>query len=81
MAVAAEKNSTLVLPIPVELLRFLERGAQPPAENSGHAESPGPAESSGHAGTADRAEITERAVDRTDQAEDAMEKLRRAVEQ
>ncbi|MEU2433401.1 slipin family protein [Streptomyces sp. NPDC007861] len=29
MAVAAEKNSTLVLPIPVELLRFLERGAQP----------------------------------------------------
>ncbi|WP_055553562.1 slipin family protein [Streptomyces sp. NBRC 110028] len=29
MAVAAEKNSTLVLPIPVELLRFLERGQQP----------------------------------------------------
>jgi regulator of protease activity HflC (stomatin/prohibitin superfamily) len=29
MAVAAEKNSTLVLPIPVELLRFLEKGAQP----------------------------------------------------
>ncbi|MFJ3641388.1 slipin family protein [Streptomyces sp. NPDC090108] len=29
MAVAAERNSTLVLPIPVELLRFLERGAQP----------------------------------------------------
>ncbi|KOV77040.1 MULTISPECIES: slipin family protein [Streptomyces] len=29
MAVAAEKNSTLVLPIPVELLHFLERGAQP----------------------------------------------------
>lgn len=28
MAVAAEKNSTLVLPIPVELLRFLERGQQ-----------------------------------------------------
>lgn len=27
MAVAAEKNSTLVLPIPVELLRFLERGS------------------------------------------------------
>ncbi|MFI2432753.1 slipin family protein [Streptomyces sp. NPDC018693] len=26
MAVAAEKNSTLVLPIPVELLRFLEKG-------------------------------------------------------
>lgn len=31
MAVAAEKNSTLVLPIPVELLRFLERGPQQPA--------------------------------------------------
>ncbi|MFJ8106430.1 slipin family protein [Streptomyces sp. NPDC096132] len=33
MAVAAEKNSTLVLPIPVELLRFLEKGGQqqPPA--------------------------------------------------
>ncbi|MFE5401191.1 slipin family protein [Streptomyces sp. NPDC056580] len=28
MAVAAEKNSTLVLPIPVELLHFLERGQQ-----------------------------------------------------
>ncbi|MFF8387545.1 slipin family protein [Streptomyces kanasensis] len=28
MAVAAEKNSTLVLPIPVELLRFLERSAE-----------------------------------------------------
>ncbi|BBC32123.1 hypothetical protein SGFS_034170 [Streptomyces graminofaciens] len=33
VAVAAEKNSTLVLPFPVELLRFLERaqGDQPPA--------------------------------------------------
>ncbi|MYS14070.1 slipin family protein [Streptomyces sp. SID4982] len=28
MAVSAEKNSTLVLPIPVELLHFLERGAR-----------------------------------------------------
>ncbi|MBO0517788.1 slipin family protein, partial [Streptomyces beijiangensis] len=27
VAVAAEKNSTLVLPFPVELLRFLERAA------------------------------------------------------
>ncbi|MEU2280873.1 slipin family protein [Streptomyces sp. NPDC013178] len=41
MAVAAEKNSTLVLPIPVELLRFLEKGPQqslpetaPPAEQT-----------------------------------------------
>ncbi|MGW2362368.1 slipin family protein, partial [Streptomyces phaeofaciens] len=31
VAVAAEKNSTLVLPFPVELLRFLERAQQPPA--------------------------------------------------
>ncbi|MFG2311989.1 slipin family protein, partial [Streptomyces sp. NPDC048566] len=34
VAVAAEKNSTLVLPFPVELLRFLERaqqGGQAPA--------------------------------------------------
>ncbi|MFJ8231971.1 slipin family protein [Streptomyces sp. NPDC094448] len=34
VAVAAEKNSTLVLPFPVELLRFLERAAQPPLERS-----------------------------------------------
>ncbi|MFJ3801460.1 slipin family protein [Streptomyces sp. NPDC090088] len=34
VAVAAEKNSTLVLPFPVELLRFLER-AQQPAPNGG----------------------------------------------
>ncbi|MQY38511.1 hypothetical protein SRB17_65240 [Streptomyces sp. RB17] len=33
MAVSAEKNSTLVLPIPVELLHFLERGNQPAAPN------------------------------------------------
>ncbi|MDR3081299.1 MAG: slipin family protein [Streptomyces sp.] len=32
VAVAAEKNSTLVLPFPVELLRFLERAAQPVVE-------------------------------------------------
>ncbi|WP_330348011.1 slipin family protein [Streptomyces sp. NBC_00582] len=38
MAVAAEKNSTLVLPIPVELLRFLERAPYPPGQ------SPEPAE-------------------------------------
>ncbi|MEU9048979.1 SPFH domain-containing protein [Streptomyces sp. NPDC048384] len=37
MAVAAEKNSTLVLPIPVELLRFLERGAQPPQDHAARA--------------------------------------------
>jgi hypothetical protein len=39
VAVAAEKNSTLVLPFPVELLRFLERAqSQAPA----HAESAQP---------------------------------------
>ncbi|KUN89342.1 slipin family protein [Streptomyces griseoruber] len=35
MAVAAEKNSTLVLPIPVELLRFLERAPQQPGPPAG----------------------------------------------
>ncbi|MFJ4695764.1 slipin family protein [Streptomyces sp. NPDC088766] len=32
VAVAAEKNSTLVLPFPVELLRFLERAQQQPQQ-------------------------------------------------
>ncbi|GGZ06669.1 slipin family protein [Streptomyces poonensis] len=32
VAVAAEKNSTLVLPFPVELLRFLERAQQQPGD-------------------------------------------------
>jgi regulator of protease activity HflC (stomatin/prohibitin superfamily) len=36
VAVAAEKNSTLVLPFPVELLRFLERAQQSAAEEEGH---------------------------------------------
>ncbi|MFE5753585.1 slipin family protein [Streptomyces massasporeus] len=81
MAVAAEKNSTLVLPIPVELLRFLERGGQPPAEGSGHTQTPGQVEASGHAGSTERAQIGERAVDLTEQAGEAMEQLRRAVEQ
>jgi regulator of protease activity HflC (stomatin/prohibitin superfamily) len=38
--VAAEKNSTLVMPIPVELLRFLERAGMPPAEPSGNGTAP-----------------------------------------
>ena len=33
VSVAAEKNSTLVLPFPVELLRFLERNSSPPAQS------------------------------------------------
>ncbi|WP_251070374.1 slipin family protein [Streptomyces sp. ISL-96] len=40
VAVAAEKNSTLVLPFPVELLRFLERAAQPQAQAPAQAEPP-----------------------------------------
>jgi regulator of protease activity HflC (stomatin/prohibitin superfamily) len=39
VSVAAEKNSTLVLPFPVELLRFLERNSPPLAESSGSAAS------------------------------------------
>ncbi|MFG2539149.1 SPFH domain-containing protein [Streptomyces sp. NPDC048511] len=35
VAVAAEKNSTLVLPFPVELLRFLERAQQPQGVSDG----------------------------------------------
>ncbi|MEU2976261.1 slipin family protein [Streptomyces hirsutus] len=42
VAVAAEKNSTLVLPFPVELLRFLERAAQPTAQQERALEEPGP---------------------------------------
>ncbi|MFE2558527.1 slipin family protein [Streptomyces sp. NPDC059352] len=41
MAVSAEKNSTLVLPIPVELLRFLERAA-PGAEHGSTGAEPTP---------------------------------------
>ncbi|MGW3570473.1 slipin family protein [Streptomyces sp. NPDC000941] len=45
MAVAAEKNSTLVLPIPVELLRFLERGQEaPPSDGTRAAPEPRPAD-------------------------------------
>ncbi|GHF83023.1 slipin family protein [Streptomyces filamentosus] len=42
MAVAAEKNSTLVLPIPVELLRFLERATPEPARPPAAPPSPAP---------------------------------------
>ncbi|WP_086559167.1 slipin family protein [Streptomyces africanus] len=66
MAVAAEKNSTLVLPIPVELLRFLERGHQEGAEGA-HQEGDRPAPAS--------------ADHPVDTAEQAIDELRRAVEQ
>ncbi|MFE1310881.1 slipin family protein [Streptomyces sp. NPDC058755] len=46
MAVAAEKNSTLVLPIPVELLHFLERGQQ---QDRGQQEERGQQELAPHA--------------------------------
>jgi regulator of protease activity HflC (stomatin/prohibitin superfamily) len=46
--VAAEKNSTLVLPFPVELLRFLERSTgSPPHAEPPHAEPGWPAAGSG----------------------------------
>ncbi|MFD7692802.1 slipin family protein [Streptomyces sp. NPDC059374] len=51
MAVAAEKNSTLVLPIPVELLRFLERG-----EDHGERQAPAPAPAARPAGDPPEAE-------------------------
>jgi regulator of protease activity HflC (stomatin/prohibitin superfamily) len=46
VAVAAEKNSTLVLPFPVELLRFLERAQQGPVSDAApsSATSPVPSE-------------------------------------
>jgi regulator of protease activity HflC (stomatin/prohibitin superfamily) len=40
VAVAAEKNSTLVLPFPVELLRFLERAQQPAPPETGRSGPP-----------------------------------------
>ncbi|MFI9644929.1 SPFH domain-containing protein [Streptomyces sp. NPDC052040] len=50
VAVAAEKNSTLVLPFPVELLRFLERSGQPgsaPGQDASEALTAAPAPASG----------------------------------
>ena len=41
--VAAEKNSTLVLPFPVELLRFLERSTPPEPSSASGEPVPGPA--------------------------------------
>jgi regulator of protease activity HflC (stomatin/prohibitin superfamily) len=61
MAVAAEKNSTLVLPIPVELLRFLERGADGvPGEAQGREHAPLAAESAGASERPAVAESSER---------------------
>ncbi|MGK5446075.1 slipin family protein [Streptomyces radiopugnans] len=41
VAVAAEKNSTLVLPFPVELLRFLEKAQQTPQQTPQQSPRPG----------------------------------------
>ncbi|MFG3043912.1 slipin family protein [Streptomyces sp. NPDC048241] len=61
MAVSAEKNSTLVLPIPVELLHFLERGARDPAPAEQPAkpeEPPAPVEPVPLSGTPDLDAVT-----------------------
>ncbi|MFI6373517.1 slipin family protein [Streptomyces sp. NPDC050546] len=85
MAVAAEKNSTLVLPIPVELLRFLERGheegrqTQPQAEATAEAEAEAPEQTQASLDqTQASLDAAEHPLDKTEQA---MEELRRAVEQ
>jgi hypothetical protein len=46
--VAAEKNSTLVMPFPVELLRFFDRVA-PPVPQAGQARTPPDATRDAHA--------------------------------
>jgi regulator of protease activity HflC (stomatin/prohibitin superfamily) len=65
--VAAEKNSTLVMPVPVELLRFFDRNAPaappsaepaPPLEDTGDAELAA-AEAAGELGSAPLPEIAE----------------------
>ncbi|WP_406729869.1 SPFH domain-containing protein [Streptomyces sp. GD-15H] len=54
VAVAAEKNSTLVLPFPVELLRFLERAAQQPVQQERALEKPGSPSDRHRTGDADK---------------------------
>ncbi|GEB60800.1 slipin family protein [Streptomyces gardneri] len=69
MAVSAEKNSTLVLPIPVELLRFLER-ATPAAPEAVGGETAGEVQSLSPAPPLSEAYLQGRAA-----AEDAIEDL------
>ncbi|MGY0070614.1 slipin family protein [Streptomyces sp. QTS137] len=66
VAVAAEKNSTLVLPFPVELLRFLERAAQNPVRREHALEEPGP--SAGRPGNGDGGGAREEERDRDEDA-------------
>ncbi|MEY2227382.1 MULTISPECIES: slipin family protein [Streptomyces] len=72
VAVAAEKNSTLVLPFPVELLRFLERSAPPPAAATPVRKEPAPAgpasEGPGPAEVADAAAAADADADALDGA-------------
>ncbi|CAM5553380.1 slipin family protein [Streptomyces purpurascens] len=79
MAVAAEKNSTLVLPIPVELLRFLERGReeghQTETQEQPQEQPQEPAQAQIQAQTQEPAEHP------LDTTEQAIKELRRAVEQ
>lgn len=65
VAVAAEKNSTLVLPFPVELLRFLERATPTPPEQ--HATARSQALTSSHPGQEGEAALEE--TPHPDQAE------------
>ncbi|MFI8190065.1 slipin family protein [Streptomyces sp. NPDC085946] len=92
MAVAAEKNSTLVLPIPVELLRFLERGAEKsrapggaraPAEPavSGAADAPEAVEAAGPAGADGPAALPGASADRLDGAQQAPDRPRHTARQ
>ncbi|MEU3143136.1 MULTISPECIES: slipin family protein [unclassified Streptomyces] len=66
VAVAAEKNSTLVLPFPVELLRFLERAAQNPVPQERAFQEPGPP--AGRRGHGDGEGATEEERDRGEDA-------------
>ncbi len=76
MAVAAEKNSTLVLPIPVELLRFLERGR----DEGRQAQTEPQTEPRAQAQPQAQAQVQAPAEHPLDETEQAMHELRRAVE-
>ena len=68
VAVAAEKNSTLVLPFPVELLRFLERAQQPAQQ----AAPPAPQAQQPSDGTARTAAVAARGAAASDSAAGAL---------
>jgi hypothetical protein len=66
--VAAEKNSTLVMPFPVELLRFFERATI--NETPATAAPAGPQLANGHRATLNTAAATTAPAPRTDPAPD-----------